>query len=177
MTRILGTAIAAVIALVSGFVLAPAATADQPYAFAVQPDGCTPGYVHINHSPDVTWALDGDPVEVSAPSTNFPFPGGFQGDATATGAESGTYYLTVNAIAASCYPPVTDPTPTPTAPTTAPVAPAVDLAYVIADLKVERTALQNHITNLRREIRHQDRVIRHQDRVIARLRAKVARLR
>lgn len=161
------------VAALAALALAPSAHADTPYAFAVQPVGCTPGYVHLNHTPGVDWSLDGDPVEVAPPSTAVPFPGGFQGDATATGADTGTYYLTVNAVPSTCYPPVV--VPPPAAPDATDTPP--DLARIIADLKVERTVLQAENSNLRREVRRQHRVIVRQDRVIDRLRARIDRLR
>lgn len=156
------------VTIAASFALIPTASAAEPHAFAVQPVGCTPGYVHINHSPGVDWTIGGDPVEVTAPASEFPFPYGFQGAVEATAAEPRTYYLTVNAIPSSCYPPVVVPPTDPPAPVV--TTPPLDLERVIADLKVQRTVLQAEVLNLRREVRKQDRII-------DRLRAKISRLR
>lgn len=154
----------ALVALVAIVTFASSAQADSAYAFAVQPVGCTPGYVHINHEDALTWSLDGAPVETRAPATNFPFSGGFQGDATAS--DGTVYYLTVNAVPSSCY--STPPSPVVTEPEAQ--EPTVDVADVIADLKVSNMTLTAHISNL-------ERTIRQQDRKIARLEARVERLR
>ena len=54
-----------------------------PYAFAVQGSCETPGYIHINHLPNVHWMIEGENVTVTAPSSQFPFPGGIQAEVKA----------------------------------------------------------------------------------------------
>ena len=48
------------------------------YAFAAQPDGCTPGYIQINHADGVVWYIEGQPVNVVQPAVRFTFPAGIQ---------------------------------------------------------------------------------------------------
>ncbi|NGZ99412.1 hypothetical protein G5V59_00300 [Nocardioides sp. W3-2-3] len=114
------TIAAAVLVLAGGSVIAANADTDSTsgleettslYAFAVQPDGCTPGYVHINSARGAAWSIGGQPVDVTGPSSRFAFPAGLQDDVTATALDGyriarnvrSTFYLTVNALPASLH--------------------------------------------------------------------------
>jgi hypothetical protein len=114
------TVAAAVLTLAAGTVVAANAGTDtsstqleEPnslYAYAVQPDGCTPGYVAINHATGVEWAIGGEHVDVAAPASRITFPGGLQDDVTAAaldgyripGNVQSTFYVTINATPPSC---------------------------------------------------------------------------
>jgi hypothetical protein len=139
------TIAAAVLTLAVGTVVAANAGNDTPaseqleetsslYAYAVQPNDCTPGYVQINHARGATWSIGGEHVDVDGPSSRFDFPGGLQDDVTAgalpgyriAGNVQSTFYVTVNAVPPRCYDePATDPKPDPT-PTADPGTPATD---------------------------------------------------
>lgn len=143
---------AAAIALAVGIALAADAGAptrnaapvalEEPtslYVFAEQPQGCTPGYISINHARGATWTVAGAPVAVTPPSTKIELPGGFQDDVVATALPGyaipsnvqSEFFLTVYPIPLSCYrQPSPSPTPSPKpsaeapTPTASPTMPA-----------------------------------------------------
>lgn len=135
--RHLAAALAA-LALVLGVVIAADAGApsraprqsglEEPtslYVYAVQPEGCTPGYISINHARGADWTVAGSPTAVTPPSTRIEFPGGFQDDIVATPLPGysiprnvqSEFFVTVYPIPLSCYrtPAPAPATPTPTA--------------------------------------------------------------
>ncbi|XBB66845.1 hypothetical protein ABFU82_22475 [Nocardioides sp. WV_118_6] len=90
------------------------------YVFAEQPQGCTPGYISINHARGATWTVAGAPTAVTPPSTKIELPGGFQDDVVATALPGysipsnvqSEFFLTVYPIPLSCYrQPSAAPTP------------------------------------------------------------------
>jgi len=104
------------------------------YVFAEQPQGCTPGYISINHARGASWTVAGMPTAVTPPSTTIDLPGGFQDDVVATAlpgysipaSVQSEFFLTVHPIPRSCYPQPTTATPIPTpipTPTTSPTTP------------------------------------------------------
>lgn len=119
--RTIAAAIAAIL-LAAGATIAAHADPEEPtslYAFAVQPNGCTPGYIHINHARGAEWQLAGSPVHVDDPSSTFSQPGGFQDEVTATALDGyaipsnvqSTFYFTVYPVPASCWEQPTTPAP------------------------------------------------------------------
>lgn len=94
--------IAIIVALLIGVTLVPsAASSAEPepvgslYAFAVQPQGCTAGYIQVNYARGVSgWEVDDI---TRAPATEergfrrYRFPGGVQADVYATAAAG--YYI------------------------------------------------------------------------------------
>lgn len=148
----------ALVAMMAIVTFAPSATADVPYAFAVQPVGCTPGYVQINFNEGESWTLDGEPVAVGAPHTRTEFPRGFQG---AAHTEGSTYYLTVNPVHPICH--------------EQPGASFFDLADQVLTLTAYVDGYIQENADLKRETRKQARLIDRQEQTIKRLRARLFR--